>query len=108
MLGEGARSEADAERYEHAYAGAIGAAGLASGGAGPEAGHGISVKLSALSPRYEATQEARVWRELYPRLQRLASVAASHHLNFTIDAEEADRLVLSLKLLDAVMRRAGA
>ena len=99
MLGEGARSEADAERYEHAYAGAIGAAGLASGGAGPEAGHGISVKLSALSPRYEATQEARVWRELYPRLQRLASVAASHHLNFTIDAEEADRLVLSLKLL---------
>jgi RHH-type proline utilization regulon transcriptional repressor/proline dehydrogenase/delta 1-pyrroline-5-carboxylate dehydrogenase len=100
MLGEGARSEADAERYEHAYAGAIGAAGLASGGAGPEAGHGISVKLSALSPRYEATQEARVWRELYPRLQRLASVAASHHLNFTIDAEEADRLVLSLKLLE--------
>jgi len=99
MLGEGARTQADAERYEHAYAGAIEAAGLASGGAGPQAGHGISVKLSALSPRYEATQEARVWGELYPRLARLASLAASHDLNFTVDAEEADRLVLSLKLL---------
>jgi RHH-type transcriptional regulator, proline utilization regulon repressor / proline dehydrogenase / delta 1-pyrroline-5-carboxylate dehydrogenase len=100
MLGEGARTEADAERYEHAYAGAIEAAGRPSDGAGPEAGHGISVKLSALSPRYEATQEARVWRELYPRLRRLARLAASHDLNFTIDAEEADRLVLSLKLLE--------
>jgi RHH-type proline utilization regulon transcriptional repressor/proline dehydrogenase/delta 1-pyrroline-5-carboxylate dehydrogenase len=99
MLGEGARMEGDAERYEHAYAGAIEAAGRASHRAGPEGGHGVSVKLSALSPRYEATQEARVWRELYPRLLRLAAIAKSHDLNFTIDAEEADRLVLSLKLL---------
>ena len=64
MLGEGARTEADAERYEAAYAQAIAAIGKAA--TGPENGHGISVKLSALSPRYEATQEARVWTELYP------------------------------------------
>jgi len=100
MLGEGARTASDAERYEAAYAAAIARIGERAGGAGPEAGHGVSVKLSALSPRYEATQEARVWDELYPRLKRLAVLAAAHDLNFTIDAEEADRLVLSLKLLD--------
>jgi RHH-type proline utilization regulon transcriptional repressor/proline dehydrogenase/delta 1-pyrroline-5-carboxylate dehydrogenase len=104
MLGEGARTAADAERYEAAYAAAISAVGGRSGGAGPEAGHGVSVKLSALSPRYEAVQEARVWAELYPRLKRLAVLAAAHDLNFTIDAEEADRLVLSLKLLDRLCR----
>jgi RHH-type proline utilization regulon transcriptional repressor/proline dehydrogenase/delta 1-pyrroline-5-carboxylate dehydrogenase len=57
-----------------------------------------------LSPRYEATQEARVWEELYPRMKRLALIAARHDLNFCIDAEEADRLVLSLKLLDRLAR----
>ena len=103
MLGEGARTEADAERYEAAYAGAIEASGKRLP-AGPEAGHGISVKLSALSPRYEATQEARVWGELYPRLMRLATAAADDDINFTLDAEEADRLVLSLKLLDRLAR----
>jgi RHH-type proline utilization regulon transcriptional repressor/proline dehydrogenase/delta 1-pyrroline-5-carboxylate dehydrogenase len=102
MLGEGARTAGDAARYEVAYAAAIDKVGRASGGAGPETGHGVSVKLSALSPRYEATQEARVWAELYPRLKRLAVIAAGHDINFTIDAEEADRLVLSLKLLDAL------
>ncbi len=101
MLGEGARTAADAARYEAAYADAIEAVGKASkGAAGPETGHGISVKLSALSPRYEAVQEARVWDELYPRLKRLALIAARHHINFTIDAEEVDRLTLSLKLLN--------
>jgi RHH-type proline utilization regulon transcriptional repressor/proline dehydrogenase/delta 1-pyrroline-5-carboxylate dehydrogenase len=104
MLGEGARTAADAERYEAAYAAAILTVGRASNSAGPEAGHGVSVKLSALSPRYEATQEARVWSELYPRIKRLALIAASHDINFTIDAEEADRLVLSLKLLDKLAR----
>ena len=104
MLGEGARTAADAERYEHAYAQAIETVGRASAGAGPEAGHGVSVKLSALSPRYEATQEARVWGELYPRLKRLALIAARGDINLTIDAEEADRLVLSLKLLDRLAR----
>ena len=104
MLGEGARTAADAERYEASYAAAIETVGRASNSAGPEAGHGISVKLSALSPRYEATQEARVWSELYPRIKRLALIAAKHDINFTIDAEEADRLVISLKLLDRLAR----
>jgi RHH-type proline utilization regulon transcriptional repressor/proline dehydrogenase/delta 1-pyrroline-5-carboxylate dehydrogenase len=104
MLGEGARTAADAQRYELSYARAIETVGQASKGAGPEAGHGVSVKLSALSPRYEATQEARVWDELYPRLKRLALIAARGDINFTIDAEEADRLVLSLKLLDRLAR----
>jgi RHH-type proline utilization regulon transcriptional repressor/proline dehydrogenase/delta 1-pyrroline-5-carboxylate dehydrogenase len=100
MLGEGARTVDDSIRYERIYANAIDAVGVASAGAGPELGHGVSVKLSALSPRYEAVQEDRVWQELYPRLLRLASIAAKHDLNFAIDAEEADRLVLSLKLIE--------
>ena len=104
MLGEGARTASDAARYEASYADAIETVGKRSDGAGPEAGHGVSVKLSALSPRYEATQEARVWDELYPRLKRLAQIAARHDINFTIDAEEADRLTLSLKLLDRLAR----
>jgi RHH-type proline utilization regulon transcriptional repressor/proline dehydrogenase/delta 1-pyrroline-5-carboxylate dehydrogenase len=99
MLGEGARTHADAERYEAAYLAAVSAVGEAAGGAGPEDGHGVSVKLSALHPRYEATQGARVFAELYPRLKRIADAAAAADLNLTLDAEEADRLVLSLKLL---------
>lgn len=102
MLGEGARAEADAERYEAAYAGAIAAIGNAA--TDPETAHGISVKLSALSPRYEATQETRIWSELYPRVKRLADMAAKADINFTLDAEEADRLVISLKLLDRLAR----
>ncbi|HWQ88153.1 bifunctional proline dehydrogenase/L-glutamate gamma-semialdehyde dehydrogenase PutA [Brevundimonas sp.] len=104
MLGEGARTAADAERYEKIYADAIEAVGRTAKGQGPEAGHGVSVKLSALSPRYEATHEARVWDELYPRILRLARIAAKHDINFTMDAEEADRLALSLKLLDRLAR----
>ncbi|MBA3050385.1 MAG: proline dehydrogenase family protein, partial [Alphaproteobacteria bacterium] len=72
MLGEGARTVADAERYETIYAKAIHGVGKAiperKEMQGPMTGHGVSVKLSALSPRYEATQEARVWAELYPRV----------------------------------------
>ena len=104
MLGEGARTAADAERYERLYASAIQTVGEAAAGVGPERGHGVSVKLSALSPRYEAVQEARVWSELYPRLKRLAVLAARYDLNFALDAEEADRLVISLKLLDRLAR----
>jgi len=104
MLGEGARTAKDGERYERIYADAIEAVGKAAQGAGPEQGHGVSVKLSALCPRYEATQEKRVWAELYPRILRLAKSAARHDLNFAIDAEEADRLVLSLKLVDKLVR----
>ncbi|MGV3578109.1 bifunctional proline dehydrogenase/L-glutamate gamma-semialdehyde dehydrogenase PutA [Brevundimonas sp.] len=104
MLGEGARTAADAERYERIYADAITAVGKTAKGQGPEVGHGVSVKLSALSPRYEATHEARVWDELYPRIKRLALIAARYDINFTMDAEEADRLALSLKLLDRLTR----
>lgn len=105
MLGEGARTAVDAERYEKIYAQAIRAVGKARmPGTAPEEGHGVSVKLSALSPRYEAVQEARVWEELYPRIKRLALIAAHHNMNFAIDAEEADRLVLSLKLIDRLAR----
>jgi RHH-type proline utilization regulon transcriptional repressor/proline dehydrogenase/delta 1-pyrroline-5-carboxylate dehydrogenase len=100
MLGEGARTAADAARYEAIYAHAIAAVGETARNAGPETGHGISVKLSALCPRYDATQEARVWAELYPRLLRLGKLAAQYNLNFAIDAEEADRLVISLKLVE--------
>jgi RHH-type proline utilization regulon transcriptional repressor/proline dehydrogenase/delta 1-pyrroline-5-carboxylate dehydrogenase len=106
MLGEGARTAEGAARYEALYAHAIETVGQSQGEArkGPEAGHGVSVKLSALSPRYEAVQEARVWTELYPRIKRLALIAARCDLNFAIDAEEADRLTLSLKLIDRLAR----
>lgn len=104
MLGEGARTQTDADRYQRIYADAIDAVGRAANGAGPELGHGISVKLSALSPRFEAVQEARVWAELYPRVLELAEQARAFDLNFTIDAEEADRTVLTLKLLDRLTR----
>ena len=104
MLGEGARTAADADRYEAAYAAAVRAVGVQAGRAGPEAGHGVSVKLSALCPRYEARQEETVWADLYPRILRLAILAAEADINLTLDAEEADRLVLSLKLLDRLAR----
>jgi RHH-type proline utilization regulon transcriptional repressor/proline dehydrogenase/delta 1-pyrroline-5-carboxylate dehydrogenase len=104
MLGEGARTDADADKYEAAYAAALTTVGQQAGGQGPEAGHGVSVKLSALSPRYEARQEDRVWADLYPRTLRLARIAAEANINLTLDAEEADRLVLSLKVLDRLAR----
>jgi RHH-type transcriptional regulator, proline utilization regulon repressor / proline dehydrogenase / delta 1-pyrroline-5-carboxylate dehydrogenase len=99
MLGEGAQTAADARRYEDLYAAAIEAVGREHTG-DPEAGHSISVKLSALFPRYEAVNQDRVFAELYPRLKRLALLAASYGLNLTLDAEEADRLVLSLKIAE--------
>ena len=107
MLGEGARTVADAEGYERSYAAAIETVGGQSRGLGPENGHGVSVKLSALSPRYEATQRAPVWIGLYPRIRRLAVIAARHDINFTIDAEEADRLVISLEILERLAREPG-
>jgi RHH-type proline utilization regulon transcriptional repressor/proline dehydrogenase/delta 1-pyrroline-5-carboxylate dehydrogenase len=100
MLGEGARTAADAERYERLYGEAIDAVGKAAGGAGPDAGHGISVKLSALSPRFDARQQARIDSELYPRLLRLAVRAAAVDIGMTIDAEEVDRLAPTLGLLE--------
>jgi len=100
MLGEGARTKADADRYEAAYAAALHVVAKHAGQAGPEAGHGVSVKLSALSPRYEAREPDQIWGELYPRIKRLALVAAKADINLTLDAEEADRLVVSLEILE--------
>ncbi len=99
MLGEGARTAADAARYFDAYAHAITAIGKAAGAAGLPQRPGISVKLSALHPRYEAISRGRVMAELVPRVVALASAAKAHDLNLTIDAEEADRLELSLDVI---------
>ncbi len=103
MLGEGARTGADAERYFDAYAGAIDAIGARAGDAPLPARPGISVKLSALHPRYEAVSRERVITELVPRVLDLARKAKSHDLNFTVDAEEADRLELSLDVIGAAL-----
>src|SRR5262245_23133462 len=102
MLGEGARTAEDAERYFAAYADAIDAIGRAAGKTIGADRPGISVKLSALHPRYEAVSRDRVLAELTPRVVELARKAKAHALNFTIDAEEADRLELSLELVGQV------
>jgi RHH-type proline utilization regulon transcriptional repressor/proline dehydrogenase/delta 1-pyrroline-5-carboxylate dehydrogenase len=103
MLGEGARTAADAERYFQSYANAITAIGKSAGNARLPDRPGISVKLSALHPRYEAISRERVLRELTPRVLELARLAKAHDLNFTVDAEEADRLELSLDVIGAVL-----
>src|SRR5216684_2144465 len=102
MLGEAARTMADAERYHAAYRRAIAAIGKAAAGRPIEAAPGISVKLSALHPRYEMAQHGRVMRELLPSLLALARDARALGIGFTIDAEEADRLELSLDLVEAL------
>ena len=102
MLGEAARTAADAERYYESYAAAIRAIGQAGAGRAVNEGPGISVKLSALHPRYEFGQRDRVLGELVPRLRVLAAMAAEQNMGFCVDAEEADRLDLSLEVLEAV------
>ena len=102
MLGEAARTMPDAERYHAAYAHAIAAIGGAAAGASVEAAPGISVKLSALHPRYEIAQRERIARELLPVLLGLARQARDAGIGFTIDAEEADRLEPMLDLVEAV------
>jgi RHH-type proline utilization regulon transcriptional repressor/proline dehydrogenase/delta 1-pyrroline-5-carboxylate dehydrogenase len=99
MLGEGARTAADAARYLDSYADAIRAVGSDGEGA-PEQRSGISVKLSALHPRYDARQEDRVFAELYGRVVELCALAKAANINLCLDAEETERLVLSFKLLD--------
>lgn len=102
MLGEGARTAADAERYFADYAMAIDAIGRSAGSEALPARPGISVKLSALHPRYEALNAARVMAELVPKLLELSRTAKNYDLNLTVDAEEADRLKLSLEVIAAV------
>jgi RHH-type transcriptional regulator, proline utilization regulon repressor / proline dehydrogenase / delta 1-pyrroline-5-carboxylate dehydrogenase len=104
MLGEGARTAADAERYFKSYASAIEAIGRTVDDRPLPDRPGISVKLSALHPRFEATSHGRVMTELVPRLIALARQAKAYDLNFTVDAEEADRLELSLDVIGAAFR----
>ena len=103
MLGEAARTAADAEAYFKAYQQAILCISKAVTSDDSRANPGISVKLSALHPRYEVAQRDRVLSELTPRLAALAQLAASHNLGLNIDAEEVDRLSLSLEVIEAVL-----
>ena len=102
MLGEGARTERDAERYLASYRNAISAIAAGKVAGSPMAADGISIKLSALFSRYEDAQRERVFAELLPRVQGLVDQAAQANLNLTIDAEESDRLEISLDLLDTL------
>ncbi|MFC1777696.1 proline dehydrogenase family protein, partial [Pseudomonadota bacterium] len=106
MLGEGARTAADAERYQELYRQVIKAVGSAVGDEGDDIASrsSISIKLSALHPRYEAVKHDRVMNELLPRVKELALLAKSHNMQLTIDAEEADRLDISLDLFEALAR----
>jgi RHH-type proline utilization regulon transcriptional repressor/proline dehydrogenase/delta 1-pyrroline-5-carboxylate dehydrogenase len=128
MLGEGARTDADALRYGTAYREALQAiaaseaasvnasvtasvtANTAHGraGAGPAERDGLSIKLSALHPRYEESQRDRVMVELVPRVITLIDIAAAADLNLTIDAEESDRLELSLAVFDTLAQHIQA
>ena len=102
MLGEGARTERDAERYLASYRHAIEALAGGRKASSPMAADGISIKLSALFCRYEDSQRVRVFAELLPRVQGLVTLAAQANLNLTIDAEESDRLELSLDVFEAL------
>ena len=100
MLGEAALTAGDARRYRQAYEDAIHAIGRAAAGRGVVDGPGISIKLSALHPRYSRAQYGRVIGELHPALHELAALARRYDIGLNIDAEEADRLELSLDLLE--------
>jgi RHH-type transcriptional regulator, proline utilization regulon repressor / proline dehydrogenase / delta 1-pyrroline-5-carboxylate dehydrogenase len=122
MLGEGARTEHDAQKYLASYVNAIqsiAAAAIkqkASGQKdtqstaptsppGPQQADGISIKLSALHPRYEYTQHARVMAQLVPQVWGLCELAAKANINLTIDAEEVDRLELSLDVFEVLVEK---
>jgi RHH-type transcriptional regulator, proline utilization regulon repressor / proline dehydrogenase / delta 1-pyrroline-5-carboxylate dehydrogenase len=102
MLGEAATTAADAARYFADYERAIHAIGKASAGRGVHSGPGISIKLSALHPRYSRAQSERVMNELLPRLRELALIAKSYNIGLNMDAEESDRLELSLDLIESL------
>jgi RHH-type transcriptional regulator, proline utilization regulon repressor / proline dehydrogenase / delta 1-pyrroline-5-carboxylate dehydrogenase len=102
MLGEAATTANDAARYLAEYERAVHAIGKASHKRGIYEGPGISIKLSALHPRFSRIKRARVISELLPRIKHLAALARSYDIGFNIDAEEADRLDLTLDLLEAL------
>ncbi|MCW1955831.1 MAG: bifunctional proline dehydrogenase/L-glutamate gamma-semialdehyde dehydrogenase PutA [Roseobacter sp.] len=103
MLGEAARTEGDAKRYHLAYSRAITAIAQACTQSNIRENPGISVKLSALHPRYEEAQRARVMDELAPRLRSLALLAKSAGMGLNVDAEEADRLAISMDVIAEVL-----
>lgn len=103
MLGEAARTESDARRYHLSYSDAISSIARGCTHDDIRKNPGISVKLSALHPRYEVAQEASVMKDLVPRLRALCLLAKSAGMGLNVDAEEADRLGLSLDVIDAVM-----
>ena len=104
MLGEGARTMKDAERYYHAYMDAIREIGKREDKDNVIEANGISVKFSALHPRYQYVQEERVMNEMVPRIRELALEAKKFGLGFSIDAEEADRLDISLDIFESLAR----
>lgn len=107
MLGEGARTSIDAENYFNAYASAISVLGRSvvdQSQIDPTRRHGISVKLSALHPRYTASQSSRCIPEMAERLTELCRLASDAGLNLTVDAEETDRLTLSLQIIDKALQ----
>ncbi len=103
MLGEGARTQADADRSYQSYVDALTCL-KAGPGAHWISRDGISVKLSAIHPRFETAQIERCEKELYPRLVELAMLARSADVNFTVDAEESERLVLHIAMFERLMR----
>lgn len=104
MLGEAARTMKDAERFYDAYEKAIKVIGKAGDGRGPKKSPGISVKLSALHPRFEFLQHERVMEEIPPKLKALCLMAKEYNIKLTVDAEEADRLDISLDIIEKVFR----
>ncbi|MCU7552997.1 bifunctional proline dehydrogenase/L-glutamate gamma-semialdehyde dehydrogenase PutA [Alteromonas sp. ASW11-19] len=102
MLGEGARTMKDADRYYDAYVKAIKVIGKAAKGRGPKRSPGISVKLSAIHPRFEFLQRERAMEEIPKRLKDLCMMAKEYDIGLTVDAEEADRLDLSLDIIEKV------
>ena len=103
MLGEAAMTQADADRYFKEYVDAIHAIGKDAAGAGVYEGNGISVKLSAIHPRYWRAQHERVMTELLPRLKELFLLGKQYDIGINIDAEETNRLELSLDLMEALV-----
>ncbi len=106
MLGEAAFTEEDAQRYYQDYIRAIHAVGQISQGLGVYESSGVSVKLSAIHPRYSLAQHARVMEELYPRLKELFLLAKRYNIGLNIDAEEAERLEISLDLMHRLLNDA--
>lgn len=102
MLGEGARTAKDAERYYQSYVHAIEVIGKAANGKGPRKSPGISVKLSAIHPRYDFVKYERVMQEIPAKLKTLCLMAKKYDIGLTVDAEESERLDISLDIIEKV------